>query len=104
MSEFNPLPLDGGHDTGAPGSLGTPGAATASLVLGIVGLTVFPLLGSVLALVFGHQARRQIRADARYSGDGLATSGIVLGWVGIGLCVAAVVLTVLIVVAGLSLT
>src|SRR3954467_15203480 len=38
----------------------TSGAATASLVLGICGLVVCPFVCSVLALVFGYQAREQI--------------------------------------------
>ena len=35
----------------------TSGAAIASLVLGIVGVTVFPLIPSILALVFGNRSR-----------------------------------------------
>lgn len=44
------------------------------------------LLGftSVLALVFGYIARKQIRERGE-SGAGLAVAGIVLGWVGVGL-------------------
>lgn len=55
-------------------------AAVASLVLGILWLF---WLGSLLALVFGYVAKRQIRERGE-GGDGLATAGIVLGWVGAG--------------------
>jgi type II secretory pathway pseudopilin PulG len=59
----------------------TNGLAIASLVLGIVWLWC---LGSILALVFGYTARRQIaRSNDEQKGRGLATAGIVLGWVGI---------------------
>lgn len=71
---------------GYPGYPGYPvprpinGLAIASLVLGIVWLW---WLGSILALVFGYIARKQIRQRGQ-SGDGLAVAGIVLGWVAVG--------------------
>jgi hypothetical protein len=55
------------------------GFAIASMVLGIVWLNG---LGAVLALIFGYMAKRQIRVTGQ-RGDGMATAGIVLGWVGI---------------------
>jgi hypothetical protein len=57
----------------------TEGFAIASLVLGIVGLVAFPVIPSILAIVFGVSAKRRIRQDARLTGEGLATAGIVLG-------------------------
>src|SRR3954467_10119802 len=65
----------------------TSGAATASLVLGICGLVVCPFVCSVLALVFGYQAREQIdESGGQLGGRSSAVAGIVLGWVGVGLC------------------
>jgi hypothetical protein len=55
------------------------GMAIASMVLGIVWLYG---VGSILALVFGYQARRQIELSGQ-RGTGMATAGIVLGWVGL---------------------
>jgi hypothetical protein len=55
------------------------GLAIASMVLGIVWLYG---VGSILALVFGYQARKQINRSAQ-RGAGMATAGIVLGWVGL---------------------
>jgi hypothetical protein len=64
----------------------TNGFAVASLVLGIVGFGC--CVGSILALVFGYMARNQIDQSAgRQTGRGLATAGIVLGWVACGLTV-----------------
>jgi hypothetical protein len=61
----------------------TNNAAVVSIVLGALWLMG---IGSVLALVFGYRARRQIKSsDPRQTGAGLATAGIVLGWVGIAL-------------------
>ena len=61
--------------------------AIASLVLGILWIY---WIGSVLALIFGYQARKQI-AERGESGAGLATAGIVLGWIGVGVLVLVVV-------------
>lgn len=58
----------------------TNGLAIASMVLGILWIY---WIGSVLALVFGYVARRQIRENNQ-AGDGMAIAGIVLGWVGVG--------------------
>ena len=60
------------------------GFAIASLTMGVLGLSVLPLIGAVLALVFGYRARREI-ANSGESGEGLATAGVILGWVGVGL-------------------
>jgi hypothetical protein len=57
----------------------TNGMAVASMVLGIVWLVG---VGSVLALVFGYKAKGQIGQSGE-RGEGMATAGIVLGWVGI---------------------
>ncbi len=63
----------------------TSGYAIASLILGIVGFLVFPIVPSILAIVFGLKAREEFRRDPAVGGDGLATAGIVLGWVGLTL-------------------
>ena len=66
--------------TPGPGPVRTSGLAIASLVLGLLWLSG---LGSLLAVIFGTQARRQMRNDPGLRGAGLATAGIVLGWVGV---------------------
>lgn len=58
------------------------GMAIASLVLGILWIY---WLGSILALIFGYVARREIKRDPEHiDGQGLALAGIILGWIGIG--------------------
>ena len=71
---------------GYPPPQRTNGMAIASMVLGILWLYWF---GSILALVFGYVAKRQIRERGE-SGGGMATAGIVLGWVGIGILVVLI--------------
>jgi Domain of unknown function (DUF4190) len=63
----------------------TNGMAVASLVLGILWIY---WIGSVLALIFGYIARQQINQhQGMQSGRGMATAGIVLGWIGVGFLV-----------------
>jgi hypothetical protein len=72
----------------ASAAVQTSGLAIASLVLGIGGLTVVPLLGSILAIILGYMARNDIRQrSGQVTGEGLATAGIVLGWIAIGLTI-----------------
>lgn len=59
----------------------TSGMAIASLVLGVLWIY---WIGSIFALIFGYLAKKEIRESSdQVEGKGLATAGIVLGWVGI---------------------
>jgi Domain of unknown function (DUF4190) len=73
-------------DAPAPVSSAVPpknnGFAVVSLSMGIIW---YFWIGSILALIFGYIAKRQIDASqGRQKGRGFAIAGIVLGWVGIG--------------------
>jgi hypothetical protein len=66
------------------------GFAIASVLVAVLW---FAGLGAVLALVFGYRARRQIKDSADgQPGSGLATAGIILGWIGIAIVVTVVIL------------
>lgn len=78
---------------------GTSGSAIASLVLGILGLTTLPFVFPILAIVFAGKAEREIAEGA--SGDGLASAGRVLGWIGLLLDVLGV-LAILIFLSAVS--
>ena len=57
----------------------TSGKALASMVLGILGGF---WITAILALVFGYQARSEIKqAKGHLAGDEMARAGIILGWV-----------------------
>lgn len=62
----------------------TNGKSVASLALGVVGFVV-PLVPSILAVVLGHAARNDLRMDHTQKGDGLALTGMILGWIGIAI-------------------
>jgi hypothetical protein len=79
---------------GQPATSGTNGLAIASLVLGILWLWG---VGSILAVVFGHVGKKQIRERGQ-GGNGLATAGLVLGYLGI----AGAIFFILIVAGAIS--
>ena len=85
-----PAPYPGafsGGVAGAPVRSSTNGFAVASLVLGIVGIAACGIPG-ILALIFGYVACRQIdESRGLQTGRGMATAGIVLGWIWVSLLV-----------------
>ena len=58
----------------------TSSLAVVSLVAGLLGWTLAPWIGSIVAIITGHMARSEIRRDPAIEGDGLAVAGLVLGW------------------------
>jgi hypothetical protein len=62
--------------------------AIVSLVAGILGFTAMPIIGSIVAIWAGYAARNETRSiPPKASGDGMATAGIVMGWIQIGLAI-----------------
>lgn len=79
-----------------PAAPPTSSMAMVSMIAGIVGWVLAPLIGSLVAIVTGHMAKREIRESAgQLSGDGMATAGLVLGYLQI---VPAILCTCVIVV------
>ena len=59
--------------------------AVVSLVFGILGWTLLPFLGSLVAVVCGHMARGEIRrAQGNLEGGGRGRGGRGGGWIGLG--------------------
>jgi hypothetical protein len=55
--------------------------AITSLICGILGWTLLPWLGSIVAVITGHMARKEIRVNPESKeGDGLALAGLIMGW------------------------
>jgi hypothetical protein len=73
--------------------LPTNSLAIASLVTGIFSYVAVPFLGALAAVITGHMAKNEIRANpGKYSGEGLATTGLILGYIHLGLIAFAIVL------------
>ena len=65
--------------------------AIISLISGILGFTFVPVIGTIVALITGYMARNETRSlPPRASGDGLATAGIIMGWIQVGLVVIGI--------------
>jgi hypothetical protein len=69
----------------------TNGMAIASLVCGILGWVMFPVVAPILAIIFGHLARGQIRHTGE-GGGGMALAGLVLGYINLALCLVVAVI------------
>ena len=66
------------------------GNAIASLILGILGITMIPFISSILAVILG----RASIGDAHKRGEresAMASAGVILGWIGVVVPVVAVV-------------
>jgi len=85
----------------------TSSMAVVSLVAGILGLSLFPFIGSIVAVITGNMAKNEIR-DSRgaLGGEGLAKAGVILGWIGIvlgilGIC-GVILIPFLLIALGLA--
>ena len=90
-----------------PGAMGSPqpmapressSIAIISLIAGILGLFMIPVIGSIVAIITGGMAKRDIRASSgTIGGEGLATAGVVMGWIGLvlwGFSICIIILSV----------
>ena len=70
--------------------------AIVSLVSGILGWTLLPWLGSIVAVITGHMARKEIRSNLdTKEGDGLALAGLIMGWSMIILSIVTLIIIIL---------
>ena len=79
--------------------------AIVSLIAAILGFTFLPVIGAAVALISGYMARSETRSiPPKASGDGMATAGIVMGWIQIGLIIVGIccLITYLVLIAGLA--
>lgn len=74
----------------------TSSLAVISLICGIASFFIVPVLGAIAAVITGNMAKKEIRQSAgRLSGEGMATWGMILGWVNIALGVIGLCLGLL---------
>ena len=78
----------------------TNALAIVSLVFGILGWTLLPFIGMIVAIITGHIGLGQVRAsNGAQTGEGLAIAGLVLGY--LALAVGLIVIMMLIFGVGL---
>jgi type II secretory pathway pseudopilin PulG len=69
-----------------PGPPETDGKAVASLILGILSVTILWILAGIPAIIFGHISRSAIRKSAgRLKGQGMALAGLIMGYVSVAM-------------------
>jgi hypothetical protein len=86
------------HLPPAPLAPPTSTLAIISLISGIVSWFLLPFIAAVAAVITGHMAKSEIRkSNGLLGGNGMATAGLVLGYIqlGLGLCVCLVVAVML---------
>lgn len=88
-----PLPASGGGGR-------VEGTAIASLILGIAGFLVCPLVCHILAIILGNQAKAKIAANPGLEGEAMAKAGVIMGWIGVGLAIAFGVVFLLVALLG----
>lgn len=87
--------------TPAPATPPTSGMAIGSLIASIAGFIIVPVLGGIVGLILGYIAKKQIReSEGTLAGAGLATAGIIMGWIqvallGLSICVIVVFLALM---------
>lgn len=70
--------------------------ATISVISGLLGIVCLaPVLGSVVALITGYTARRQIEVH-RERGRERAGRGIMLGWAGLVVVIAIAIIVIIV--------
>lgn len=78
--------------------------ATISMIAGILGWTIAPLLGSLAAVITGHMAKREIRESlGQLGGDGMATAGLVMGYLQLIPSVLCICIVLIMVLMGVSI-
>ena len=69
--------------------------AIVSLIAGIIGWTIVPFIGSIVAVITGHLAKKEIReSGGTMSGDGMALAGLILGYTMIGIALLGLIVLI----------
>jgi uncharacterized membrane protein len=78
--------------------------AIASLIASILGVTLIPTIGSIIGVILGYMARKEIReSHGAMGGEGMAKAGIIIGWIGIALAVLGICVGIAFLFLGLSI-
>jgi hypothetical protein len=95
MPSWTPPPAQYQHYPGYPQRLPTNGLAIAAMVVSIVGVVGLCLWGplsifvSPVGAILGHVAKGKLRTTGE-AGAGMALTGVIVGWIGLGLSILLV--------------
>jgi len=79
--------------------------AIISLIGGITGFTILPMLGSLVAVITGHMAQSEIKKSAgMITGKGMATAGLILGYLVLAGGICAICLAIVLPLLGIGLS
>jgi len=77
-----------------PSTTRTSTAAIISLIAGILGFVqILPVIGPIGAVIAGHMAKNEIKkSGGMVTGNGMATTGLILGYlmIAVGVCLTCV--------------
>ena len=77
--------------------------AIVSLITGVLAWFMLPVVGGIAAVITGHMAKKEIAGSGGWlTGDGLATAGLVLGYVHLAFAVAALCIILISIVLGIA--
>ena len=82
-----------------PPAQNTSTLAIVSPISGIAAWFLIPFIAAVAAVITGHMAKNEIKkSNGMIGGNGMATAGLVLGYIqlGLGLCLCLVVVVMLV--------
>jgi hypothetical protein len=78
--------------------------AIVSLITGILAWVMFPIVGAIVAVITGHTAKKEIAESGGWlTGDGLATAGLVLGYVHLGFSVLGLCIVLISIALGITM-
>ena len=78
--------------------------AIISLVAGIGTWTILPAIAAIVAIITGHMAKNEIKkSGGTVTGNGMATAGLVLGYIQIAVFACLCVVVIVMLALGISI-
>lgn len=105
MNENNPMAMGSFISALAAWVIGGLGSCAIMFFFPPLALCTWVIFfgGNVVAVIFGHMGRSQIKASGGLQGgQGLATTGLALGWIGVAINLLMICLFVALVVAAVT--
>ena len=97
-------PLETNQNPPSSKTIHTSETAVASLICALLGWSVLPVLGAILAVILGHTAQNEIRdSGGTVGGSELAALGLVLGYANLGIAALAIIVVTLLALLGIAI-